>query len=223
MLRAMWKSWLLRPSVSIDRVIVSDLDGDPRYSGLPSKVHAFVKRALEAGYVADELPREAVIASHVLAYEAEIYNGGHVSGFLGNLGVDHARWDLIGEGLDRIGLPGSAAIFADFRSFVRKHPLRFRSWKREYPHYDPFFIELDSRVFAQPEYCIVLALQAWLEDKPWIEQIADSEYRALSVAGCLVPPHPLRQQRGARGARQARAELRALYKALLKERRKRRD
>ena len=104
MLRAMWKSWLLRPSVSIDRVIVSDLDGDPRYSGLPSKVHAFVKRALEVGYVADELPREAVIASHVLAYEAEVYNGGHVSGFLGNLGVDHARWDLIGEGLDRIVL-----------------------------------------------------------------------------------------------------------------------
>lgn len=149
--------------------------------------------------------------------------GGHVSGFLGNLGVDHARWELIAEGLDRIGLPGSAAIFADFRTFARKHPLRFRSWKREYPHYDRFFEALDSRVYAEPQYCIVLALQVWLEDKPWIEQIPDGEYRALRLSRSLVPPHPLRQQRGARGARQVQAELRALHKGLLKDRRKRGD
>ncbi|OSZ70107.1 hypothetical protein CAP40_04575 [Sphingomonas sp. IBVSS2] len=218
----MWKSRVLKPSASIDKVIVSEAMGDPPYGGLPGAVQAFVMQALSAEYVPGELPREALIASHTLAYEAEVYNGGHVSGFLGNLGIDNARWDLIAEGLDRVGLPGSAAIFADFRAFARKHPLRFRSWKREYPQYDPFFEELDSRVSAEPQYCIVLALHAWLEDKPWIEQIPDSDYRALNVARCLVPPHPLQQQRRDLRAPRVEADMRALRKALLKGRGKQR-
>lgn len=214
-------SRVLRPSLLIDKVIVTDAADDPRYFGLPAKVQAFVVDAFAAEYVPGELPREALIASYTLAYEAEVYNGGHVSGFLGNLGVDHARWDLIAEGLDRIGLPGSAKIFADFRTFARRHPLRFRSWKREYPHYDPFFSALDDRVFAEPQHCIVLALHAWLEDKPWIEPIPDSDYRALNTARCVVPPHPLLQQRRDLRAPQVQADLRALRKAVLKARRKR--
>lgn len=216
----MWKSRVLKPSVPIDKVIVSETMGDPPYGGLPGEVQAFVMQAFSAEYVPGELPREALIASYTLAYEAEVYNGGHASGFLGNLGIDHARWDLIAEGLDQIRLPGSAAIFADFRAFARRHPFRFASWKREYPNQDPFFGALDDRVYAEPQYCIVMALHAWLADKPWIERIPDSDYRALNVARCLVPPHPLQQARRDLRAPQVQPELRALRKAVLKAKRK---
>jgi hypothetical protein len=159
-------------------------------------------------YTRDELPREALLATHVYGYMGEVNNGGHAQ-FVANTGWDPDMRGDIREALATLGLGEAARIFADLEAFAKNEPARFRCIGSmgsaalanlfrpgsEPETIDPYFHDLDNRFYRTVGDSIVVANSAWLETRPWLRTIPDEEY--ARIHGWKMPDHPQRDARRA--------------------------
>lgn len=214
-------NWRNRSIRRIDAVVVPALavaDGGSPHE-LPGYVAMFVRHALDdAMYTRDELPREALLATHVYGYMGEVNNGGHAQ-FVGNTGWDPDMRDDIREALATLGLDEAARIFADLEAFATNEPARFRCIGgmgsaalanlfrpgSEPETIDPYFHDLDDRFYQTVGDSIVLATSAWLRTRPWLHTIADEEY--ARIHGWKMPDHPQRDARREAWRRRSKFDL----------------
>ena len=174
---------------------------------LPTGVVMFVNDMLEAFYLPEELPREAMVAYYLDYYVAQVNNGGHGQ-FAGNSGWKPEVNALIREGLERLGLDDAAAIFADFERFAEQEPERFAA-AAEACGFDgtaEITSEFDDRFYAGPTKSITAANSAWLRGLANLRAVPDDLYAAEIEA--LAALNTQRQAREAEAKRLA-AERRA--------------
>ena len=213
-------NWRNRSIHRIDAVVVPERvlgDGDP--DSLPLYVSMFVRHALDnAMYTRDELPREALLATHVYDYVGEVNNGGHAQ-FVANTGWDPDMRNDIREALATLGLDVAARIFADLEAFAENEPARFRCIGgmgsaalanlfrpgSEPETIDPYFHELDLRFYETVGDAIVVADSAWLKTRPWLRTIPDEEYHRIH--GWKMPDHPQRDARREAWRRRSKFDL----------------
>jgi hypothetical protein len=202
-------NWRNRSQYRVEEVPVpahAVADGATPYD-LPMYVSMFVSHALRSAmYRHDELPREALLASHVFDYMGEVNNGGHAQ-FVGNTGWDPDFRADVREGLAVLGLDEAARIFADLEAFAKAEPQRFRHIGgmgsaalanlfrpgSEPETIDPYFHELDDRFYKGVGESIPAVVSAWLRTRPWLRVLPDAEY--TRIRGWKIPDHPLRDVR----------------------------
>ena len=177
---------------------------DPRE--LPSFISFCVKHALDtAMYRREELPREALIASTLGDYLNEVDNGGHAQ-FIGNICWCEEHRSDIREGLAILGVEEAARVFADLEAFAKRTPKRFASYRRPWKERDPYFDELDRRLWGPVEESIDAALPAWIKTQPWLRTLPNEEYSR--IPGWQTPHHTLREERLEERRRAREPELR---------------
>jgi hypothetical protein len=162
-------------------------------------------------YLREELPREALIASTLGDYLGEVDNGGHAQ-FVGNICWCEEHRSDIREGLAILGLDEAARIFADLETFAARSPRRFRRNHGEAHEQDPYFHELDLRLYGPVEKTIDDALPAWIKTRPWLRTMPDEDYRRLP--GWETPNHTLRETRLEERRRGSEKEVRRSLLAL---------
>ena len=167
-------------------------EGDhPRH--LPMYISYCVGHALDSGlYLREELPREALIASTLGDYLGEVDNGGHAQ-FVGNICWCEEHRSDIREGLAILGLDEAARIFSDLETFAERTPKRFARNSGEAHEQDPYFDELDRRLYGPVEESVDAALPAWIRTRPWLRTMPDEEY--FRIRGWETPNHTLREER----------------------------
>lgn len=179
----------------IDEVFVPESalaeEEHPRH--LPMFISYCVHHALTtAMYRRDELPREALIASTLGEYLSEVDNGGHAQ-FVGNICWCEEHRADIREGLAILGLDEAARIFSDLETFAKRQPRRFARNHGEAHEQDPYFHELDLRLYGPVEKSVDTALPAWIKTRSWLRSMPDEEY--FRTRWWETPHHMLREER----------------------------
>jgi hypothetical protein len=173
---------------------------------LPMFISYCVHHALDTGmYLREELPREALIASTLGDYLGEVDNGGHAQ-FVGNICWCEEHRSDIREGLAILGLDEAARLFADLEAFAERAPRRFARNHGEAHEIDPYFDELDRRLYGPVEESIDAALAAWIRTQPWLRTLPNEEYSR--IRGWETPHHVLREERFEERRREREPQLR---------------
>lgn len=204
-----WKRSSGTPSVPRILVVQSSLTGDDWV--LPAAVVDFVNFATgEAHYRREELPQSALQTYHVDYYIAQVNNGGHGQ-FLHNSGWPAQAITDIAAGLDAIGHPEAAAIFADLVKFSSSEPARFATAgeKGGFGEKDPFVASLDDRFFGEggPSRTLHASMTTWLKSLPEIEAVPHEDYasrlRMLKAGNPLLAKREAEAQHAIEKAREA--------------------
>jgi hypothetical protein len=175
------------------KVTVAESAFDETYAySLHIAVSEFVSLALQAEYLPEELPEEAVRSYWLSEYIGTVANGGHAY-LVANLEFPPDMRRHVRTALAKLALPEHQAIFADMETFARRHPARLERCHGGADEIDPYFYELDRRYGALPRDGLMHAQRRWLLTRDWIEVLPDRAIAALR--GRLVPPHPQAQAR----------------------------
>lgn len=178
----------------------------------------FVTAAIEEfGYVPDELPEGAHDFTHLWKYHGECLNGGHAQ-YAGNTDGDASAWSGALRALKRLGRPDYEAVLEEFIQFTTQNEDRILElYEEDERAADDLFRGFDDRFYALERQGSGLrdAIHAWLVAQEWL--IVDRSLPSFTMDRLRqsIPPHPLREARGAARRRRNIAENHGANQAFL--------